>query len=329
MVVYVETGIELRIPYRKVFTLAGAAQDMRYWNDKCNVNWSVYRFSRSNGRGLDLSSLYIDKFCLDVDVFQLGVGKINTETIPKLEDYFSKYNYKRLWILTEHGMNCYLKAPTGCGINHAESMWEYLTHKLEADIDPCMIDPLAQRKAINSFIHGEKIFAIPLTTEEVYMDIEELRPRANAPRPDLPSYWTGDKPFRANDLSYRKRKEIRKSISVDTEGLSWPVNPDYLCPVWCFMAAKEHIGFWDRLDMMRYLRAVVRVPLFLIENVMIDLIGEDKWKSMSGWKRITRMSSSVNSFFQPKKWKAYGYCPKECFWCHQKIKEHEDLMDLL
>jgi hypothetical protein len=320
---YVETGISLRVPYRKVFTVDGANADMQYWNQFCNVNWSAYKFSKLMDGRVDINSVVIDKFYIDIDVYQME-SKCNTESAPRLEEMLEKSNTRRLWVATEHGFNCYIKAPQGCGMQQVESLWDQLDNA-GVDVDTCIVDPLAQRKAVNSFIHGPNRFAIPLEKEEViHEDVDNIVKNATEPRWPISDYWRGDQPFRVAKLASTKHDAIVEAMAIGTD-LPWPVDPADACPVISFLCSKQKIGFFERISLLRYFKAVMGVPGFKLEEFAKAIVGEKKWSNMSGVKHVVMMSRQGRTFFDPRKLKLQGLCPPTCFSCLLRQEEHREL----
>jgi hypothetical protein len=320
---YVETGIPLRIPYRQAFTVAGANADMRRWNKYCNVNWTAYKFSRLNGRGVDISSIIIDKFYVDIDVYQEG-EKVNVESAPRLEEMLEKMDARRLWVSTAHGFNCYIKAPSGASPRHVESLFKFLQRE-KVDVDPCIVDPLAQRKAVGSVIHDNATRVTPLTGEEVVsMDVDKINEEiAKHGREEVKSYWNGRFPFTDRVLAENMNVPAKfdpASISVD--GTGWQVNQALVCPAIQYVAGKTRPDFFERLDLLKYLKIVLGVDVRNLEGVAEGMIGREEWRSMSGHKHIVLMAAG-SSKFDPLKLKMRGYCPKNCWRCQEMAEARE------
>jgi len=192
-------------------------------------------------------------------------------------------------------------------------------------VDPCMVNPLAQRKAINSLMHEPMRFVIPLRPEEVlHEDIDDIVKKATRPRVPVSGYWTGSQPFKVAGISTRKHEEIKEALLPEFDGML--VNTGMICPTIAFIARKDKIGFFERLDFLRYLRAVLCVPKSLLGDVAARIVGEKKWKNMSGWEHVLMMASRGGRWFSPGRFKLDGYCPRDCFWC---IKRQQDLSDLM
>jgi hypothetical protein len=313
---FVETGIPGRIPYRKAFTIPAAEKDMRYWNQYGDVNWSAYKFTRLGRFGIDVSSIIIDKFYVDIDVYQLG-EKCNAESAPRLEEYLEKSNTRRLWVSTHHGFNCYVKAPAGASIMHVVKMLEFFGEK-KIDADSCAIDPLAQRKPVGSLMHNPQRFVTPVSgTDVMSTDIDKLVERSTKPLDPKP-FWKGESPLSILDVVLKKKDAIVSAALLPTDGCEWPIDEKKICPVFSFIATKTKIGFWERLALLKYMRAVLGVPRFKLEKTACDLIGEKKWKSMSGWEHALAWASKGAAHFSPDRFKMDGYCPATCFYCVQE-----------
>ena len=324
---YVETGISLRVPYRTPLTIEAAAVDMKYWNQFCDVNWSAYKFTRLNCSGVNPTSIFIDKFYIDIDVWQMG-EKVNNESHLKLEDYLENEDIARVWFSTHHGYNCYIKAPVGCDIGSVEGLFQTLTH-MNIDVDITMLDPLAQRKGINSYMHEAKRFVIPLTRNELLeIDIDDVvKEVATKPRTNVSDYWRGTQPFEMTKLIPRRRKEINGAPISFTDA-PWYVNESKMCPVIAFLASAGKTSFFERLDMLKYFRGVLGVPSFKLKEFVLWLVGENTWKSASGWRHITWTASKGKSRFEPKRFKAGGYCHPACFQCLKWQDDTERLQSL-
>jgi len=310
---FVESGIEPRVPYRKTFSISGARADMEYWNQYCDVNWSAHKFTAIRRDHVDPKSLFIKNFFVDIDVWQMG-SKVNGYSAPKLEDHLRKFDIRRLWVLTPHGFNAYIRAPFGCDAGHLNAFYLYLTEVVGVDVDVHITDPLAQRKAINSYCYESNNFIIPLRTDEVRSDVDYLNfASAKNPRMDVESYWEG-----SNALLLDKNKHVRNTYVKDATLLREDLG---LCPVMAHISTKEKIGFHERLDLLKYVRAVNSVPKRLLEKTICDLVGSAKWYQMSGQERLFMLANSGRAFFDPKRLKLMGYCPSDCYRCQDMIEE--------
>lgn len=295
---------------------------MKKWNRYCDVNWSAYRFQKLHFGKVDPSSISINNFYIDIDVYQQG-EKSNAESAPALERYLESKDTRRLAVKTPHGFNFYVKAPPGCGIPHVQNLYKFL-HGIGVDADPCMINPVAQRKAINSYCHDAGEFVVPLTASEVLGDLDDI----DASRPRLPvkDYWRGNNHMSVGDVSTRVHDEVGNVKGVDVAKLCWPVPAEKICPVVAYVLQKQVVGYFERVDLCVYFRAVCGVPPGKIQEFITGAMGEKRWKKMSGWKRVMLVACKENLRFHPRRFKTAGYCPPGCFRCMEMQDEREEMM---
>ncbi|MHA1408748.1 MAG: hypothetical protein ACTSQY_00270 [Candidatus Odinarchaeia archaeon] len=340
---YVETGVSIRMPFRRVFSdEIEAIKDINKYKNYSNVYHSIYWFRNLETKinhltgikyeGIDYGSAIINKVVLDLDSYKtsiLGDKKYEyydekpLEDIRKLEEWAEKLDLMREYRFSGGGFY-FIFSAKGDPLKLRDFELS-LSNELDVEIDPSTIgDTSRMMRVTNSFNFKEhrKCFCIPLKQEELFLEYEKIKKLASTPRFNK-RFVYGNETFNFNsykiDESKIKMKNFMINIKLDemTDAndvlikYGWEIED--FCDGIKKILSMDHKGNSLRVELIKYLKTIVGVKYEDCVKIMISLLkGEGIHSAIEGQAKYVYAGDWK---FNPRKIKYLGYCDLDCDKC--------------
>lgn len=342
---YWETGVSCRTPYRKFFRGWKRAYSNCRWfvenQPRRNVYVGVYGCQKLRDDGLeegfkrsllpDYRTAIVDKIFLDIDCHDETQEAKFHQDVALLEEYLTAEDIRRRWIFTGGGLH-YLIAATGKPGNVDNAVFHFITKVIKNQmVDPTAFDVERMRRFPGSYHPKRNCWVIPIEANELSLPLHALRVLAQSPRTGV-GRGAGNYQLEIDNLEHcTTHKDVtlgkyeRKVIAKDKEkvleeyGLDWESD---FCDAMKSIITKENPSNFERIQLLKYLAAVVKVPFVdvldknkTVMNLVYNLL-DDKKKAMHS----VQMAEAENVYkrdrtFHPHKLRVMGYCPDNCSEC--------------
>lgn len=338
---YIETGASARHPFRKMFdNQQQAIRDFNKYKAYSNVYHSIYwfrekeeKFDRSGKLiriGPDYNTAIITRIVLDLDSWK--TIRIDDEpievysdealiSIRKFAEWCEKKNYTRQYIFSGGGFYGIVQA-YGHPLKLRDGMLT-LGNELGLDIDPATVgDTSRMMRVLNSFNFGDhrKCYCIPLKEEEIQLEFGDIHSLAVKPRL-REKYIYGDnsfslEKFKIDDLKIKKKElfiDLKQNLDAECILAKYGWSLEELCDTIKHIISKKYVGHYLRYELIKYFRSVVHMDIEDVVNLMAALLKDEGVHSLAEGQ--AQFIYNYNRVFNPKKLKALGYCPVNCFKC--------------
>jgi len=341
--VYIETGVSVRAPFRKLFDNGGdALRDINKFKSYSNVYHSIYWFREVEEKydfltgkthiGANYESAKIDRVVLDLDAFiksKVQEKEFESythkalEDLRKLEEWAEQKDLLRQYRFSGGGF--YFIFST---IGHALKLRDFelnLSNELVIDIDVSTIGDSSRMMRVTNSYNFKKYrgcFCIPLKQEEIYLQYNEIKDLAKKPRYKK-RYIYGRKSYNFTNCKIDKEKIKLKRLKIDLSQAKtidaneilnkygWEI--DDFCDTIKGIIAMGHVGNSLRIELIKYLKTIVKLSFVDCVTIIVALLGAEGVHSAI--EQQAKYAYRGNWIFNPDKLKGLGYCPFECIKC--------------
>lgn len=331
---YVDTIIPRRRPGRKVAKLENLTKIMIKWAKMCDVYHSIYFFSKINENGRpDWKSADLSTIMLDIDVINSDGNMHDENSIKETIEFLREKNFTRHYKFTGGGYNVFVQIENGSQESIREAHF-YLRNDLELVIDKAAIDIKRGTRYVPSYNFAKKSFVGYITEEQALKPFHETWKIFQKPRKTKPIFY-GDKKWKIGGLS----SGYAKSVVFDPGPLEKARNEKNInqiemkygkvCDVILSIARQERVSHHERFFIILYIKDVLLVPYSEFSCVYKAILGNSRDYNHSILEGQPRSAYSRNTRFRPILFKKYGYCPKNCTRCEERMKENREMMSCL
>jgi len=341
ILIYWETGISYRSPFRVIFdNWNDAVRDFNQYKNYSNIYHTIYGFREKeesyqlNGEFKRFKPNYetavIDRIVLDLDSYKKTRknGKVyeyyieeGLDDMRKMEDWANKKNLLREYRFSGGGFYFIFGAR-----GHPLKLRDFeisLNNKLDIHIDESTIgDSARMMRVTNSynFKPHRRCYCIPLKQEELNLSYVDIKKLAQKPRlkerflygkeiHDFSRYKTDQNKVKLKRLKVQLDENIKADVILEPYG--WEL--DDFCDTMKGIMNKEHAGNYLRYELIKYLKSVIKVSLEDAMKLMVSILkGEGKHSAI---ERQAPYVYARNMVFNPTKLKGLGYCHPDCNKC--------------
>lgn len=339
--IYVETGVSVRIPFRKMFSSTNEAlRDINRYKSYSNVYHSIYWFREIEEKwdyltgqsksGVNYETAVINKIVLDLDAYEKTEYNDKSleiytekaiEDLRKLEEWAGAQDLKREYRFSGGGFYFIFVAN-----GHALKLRDFelnLQNILNINIDEATIgDSARMMRVTNSYNFKEhrKCFCIPLKKEEIYLNYEDIKKLARQPRHkerhlygsntyDFSNHKIDKEKIKLKQLRINLKDNVDANVILDDYG--WCV--DDFCDTVKGILSLNHKGNYLRYELIKYLKTIVGLSFEDCIRVIASLLKhEGVHSAVEGQAKYVYRRNMV---FNPKKLKSLGYCQQNCDKC--------------
>lgn len=342
---YIETGASGRQPFRQMFdSEEQAIQDFNKYKRFSNVYHSVYWFMGQEQKfhndgnfkrwGPDYNTAIINRIVLDLDSYEkLRYGgkthqcysDSGIESIRRFSEWCESNDYSRRYVFSGGGFYGILKAE-GQPLRLRDGMIQ-LGLEARLEIDPATVgDTSRMMRVLNSFNFKEhrKCYCIPLEEEELSLEYHKIHKLAEKPR-FRKNYIYGTETFSLNKFKIDNDKIKKKELFVnlkenqDAEEIlnkyGWSMSE--ICEPIKHVISKDYVGHYERYEIIKYFKSVVRLDFNDCVNLIAIILKEAGMHSIVEGQ--AQFAYTRDRVFSPKKLKAMGICPMNCYKCQRII----------
>jgi hypothetical protein len=327
---YMDTIIEGRSPTRRALPVAIGIAELKKWTAVCNVYRSIYSFERLTSEGSpDWASAVLPCICLDVDVLNARGEIHDPDLIAKIVEWARKEDYEREYVFTGGGFNVFVFVENATKERLYQAHY-FLRNDLKFNLDKAAIDIARGTRFVPSYNFNKKAFVGYVSEEECLMPFKNLhdsfqRPRKGRPPRPGTSKWN----LAGIESSYASHVMVDPGVIDESRGsLDFQeIEKKYgkVCDTIIGLGNTKHVAHQERFFVILYIKDVLKVPYEDFTPVYKSLMRcNGDYAHSTRVEQQPRYAYGRGTRFNPTAFKKFGYCPRECHECEERMKEDDE-----